>query len=95
MHVITKKRLAEFRKKHPDSGSSLESWYRIVKNNHFYSFAELRQYFPSADMVGKLIVFNISGNKFRLITAIHFNRQKIYIRNIMTHAEYDKGKWKE
>lgn len=60
----------------------------------FQTFDELRSLFPSADLVGALIVFNISGNKYRLITSIHFNHQKVYIRYILTHSEYDKDKWK-
>ncbi|MHC5775739.1 type II toxin-antitoxin system HigB family toxin [Nostoc sp.] len=56
--------------------------------------SELRSVFPSADLVGDLIVFNIGGNKYRLITSIHFNRQKVYIRDILTHSEYDKDQWK-
>jgi mRNA interferase HigB len=95
MHVITKKRIDKFTKFHPDCFSALEAWYRIVKNNIFRSFSELKYHFPSADMVGKLIIFNIGGNKVRLIAAIHFNRGKLYIRHVLTHKEYDKGKWRE
>ena len=50
---------------------------------------------PSADKVGQWIVFNIGGNKYRLIAVIHFNRGKVYIRHILTHQEYDKGGWKQ
>jgi len=46
-------------------------------------------------MVGNLVVFNIGGNKYRLIAAIHFNRHKLYIRDVLTHAEYDKERWKK
>lgn len=95
MHVITKKRLHEFIKLHPDCHSALETWYRIVKNNNFSSFAKLKEYFPNADIVGKLTVFNIGGNKVRLVAAIHFNRNKLYIRHVLLHAEYDRGKWRE
>ena len=95
MHVITKKRLDEFAKMHPDCRSALETWYRIVKNNNFSSFTKLKEHFPNADMVGKLTVFNIGGNKVRLVAAIHFNRNKLYVRHVLSHAEYDKGKWKE
>ena len=95
MHVITRKRLLEFAKKHPDCSSALESWYRIVKRTNFNSFNELRQTFPSADKVGNLTVFNIGGNKARLITAIHCNTQRVYIRHIFTHEEYDRGFWRE
>ena len=73
----------------------LDRWYRIMKRHNFGSFSELRHIFPSADKVGKLTVFNIGGNKYRLIAAIHYNRKIIYIRNVLTHKEYMKGEWKE
>ncbi|MBW4506709.1 MAG: type II toxin-antitoxin system HigB family toxin [Scytonematopsis contorta HA4267-MV1] len=95
MHVITRKRLNEFAKLYPDTKSALTQWYQLVKQNQFASFVELRETFPSADQVGKLTVFNIGGNKVRLIAAIHYNRQKIYIRYVLTHSEYDEQRWKE
>ncbi len=95
MHIITRKRLLEFANKHPDCSTALESWYRIVKRTEFNSFNELRQTFPSADQVGNLTVFNIGGNKARLIAAIHYNTQRIYIRHILTHKEYDRGAWRK
>ena len=94
MHVITRKRLNVFADKYPATKSALTHWYRLVRQYNFTSFAELRTYFPSADQVGKLTVFNIGGNKVRLIAAIHYNRHKLYIRAILTHEEYDEGKWK-
>jgi mRNA interferase HigB len=95
MHIITRKRLLEFAAKHPDCSTALESWYRIVKRTNFNSFNDLRQTFPSADIVGNLTVFNIGGNKARLIAAIHYNTNRIYIRHILTHKEYDRGSWRE
>ncbi len=95
MRIITRKRLLEFAKKHPDCDTALESWYRIVKHTKFQSFAELKQTFPTADQVGKLTVFNIGGNKARLIAAIHYNTSMVYVRHIVTHKEYDRGTWKD
>jgi mRNA interferase HigB len=66
-----------------------------MKRNNFSSFVELRAIFPSADQVDKLSVFNIGGNKVRLIAAIHYNRNRIYVRSVLTHAEYDEQSWKE
>ena len=66
MHVITRKRLNDFAQKHPDALSALAHWYRLMKRGHFRSFIHLRETFPSADLVGKLTVFNIGGNKYRL-----------------------------
>ncbi|MBP7960958.1 MAG: type II toxin-antitoxin system HigB family toxin [Caldilineaceae bacterium] len=94
MHIITYKRIREFGVKYPDSQASLESWYHIVRQTDYDTFSQLRQHFSSADYVDGLIVFNISGNKYRLIAAIHFNRKKVYIRAILTHSEYEKGQWR-
>ena len=95
MHIITRKRLNDFAHKHPDATSALQHWYKQVKGKEFNSFVELRMTFPSADKIGKLTVFNVGGNKFRLIAAIHYNRRKVYIRAVLTHQEYDDGNWKE
>ena len=95
MHVITRKRLNDFVEKHPDALNALAHWYRLMKRGHFRSFIHLRETFPSADLVGKLTVFNIAGNKARLIAALHYNRGKVYIHAVLTHAEYDTGAWKE
>jgi len=95
MHVISFKRIKEFIQKHPDSESSLRDWYRIVKRTNYNSFNELKQHFSSADYVDGYVVFNISGNKYRMIVAIHFNRKKVYIREIITHSVYDKNRWKK
>ena len=95
MRIITRKRLTEFSGRHPDTGNSLIHWYRVMKHTDYSSLADVRKTFPSADPVGKLTVFNIGGNKARLIAAIHYNRKIVYIRHVLTHPEYDKGKWKE
>jgi mRNA interferase HigB len=86
--------LRQFWEEVPDSASALQRWYRIVNETEYRSFVELRQTFPSADKVGDLIVFNIGGNKVRLIASIHFNRGKVYVRHVLTHEEYDRGTWK-
>ena len=66
-----------------------------LKKNKFPNFVELRRAFPHSDQVGGLTVFNIGGNKARLIAAMHYNRGKVYIRAVLTHAEYDTNRWKE
>ena len=95
MHIITRKRLNNFAAAHPTAKSALALWYSRIKSGVFQSFSDLRTVFPDADQVGKLTVFNIGGNKVRLIAAIHYNRQKVYIRAVLTHADYDMNKWKE
>jgi mRNA interferase HigB len=95
MHVISRKRLNEFAERNSEAKTSLAHWYHLMKRNDFSNFVELRAAFPSADQVGKLTVFNIGGNKVRLIAAIHYNRRKVYVRSVLTHAEYDEQSWKE
>jgi mRNA interferase HigB len=94
MHIITRRRIREFIAQHPTSAPSLAAWYKVMSGSEFGSLAELRSVLASADLVAGKTVFNISGNKFRLIAVIHYNRQKVYIRHILTHAEYDRGAWK-
>ena len=95
MHVISKKTLREFWELYPKAKSPLEAWFQVAKAAEWESFADVRATFNTADQVGKFTVFDIGGNKFRLIVVIHFNRGKVYIRHILTHAEYDDGKWKD
>jgi mRNA interferase HigB len=94
VHIITRKRLNEFAHIHPDSLTALSHWYREMKSRHFTNFAQLREIFPSADQVDNKTVFNIGGNKYRLIAVIHYNRARVYIRAILSHRDYDKGAWK-
>ncbi len=95
MHIISRKALRKFWEQYPDSQNTLTRWFKIVQQTNFDSFDALRATFPSADKVGELIVFNIGGNKYRLITSIHFNRRKVYIRAVLTHSEYNRGVWKK
>jgi len=94
VHIITRKRLMEFARAHPDARASLTHWFAIVRKTDYASFAGLRTTFPSADQVGRFTVFNIGGNKLRLIAAIHYNRKKVYIRHVLTHAEYNRSSWR-
>ena len=86
--------LREFWERHPDAKGSLEDWYRIARRATWRSIVEVRVSYPHADAVGTCTVFNIKGNDYRLIVWIAYSAQKIYIRNVLTHAEYDKGGWK-
>jgi mRNA interferase HigB len=95
VHVISKRRLVEAGRRYPDALPSLMRWYRVAKRALWNDIHEVRAEFPHADPVGKFTVFNIKRNEYRLITVIHYNRFKTYIRAVLTHAEYDKGKWKD
>ena len=94
MHVISRKALREFWMRHPDSETALVRWFKVMEQTEFGTFEELRATFPTADQVADWIVFNIGGNKYRLITSIHFNRGKVYVRHILTHEQYSREGWK-
>lgn len=94
MHVIAKPALIAFWSRHPDAQAPLTAWHQLMEAGEFADFHALRTTFAAADYVAPFTVFNIGGNKFRLIAVIHYNRGKVYIRHVLTHAEYDKGKWR-
>lgn len=92
--------LAAFGQKYADAVGPLARWYRIARRAHWVSLADVRIDFSHADVVivasGKpATIFNVAGNKYRLVTAIHYNRQIVYTLRVMTHADYSRGKWKE
>ncbi len=94
VHVISRKKLNEFIGRHPVAASPLDAWYKVAEHAEWRKYADVRAVFPSADQVGKFTVFDIGGNKFRLIAVIHFNTGKVFIRYVLTHQEYDRGQWK-
>jgi mRNA interferase HigB len=100
VRIVTQKAIGAFVRKHPAAGPSLRSWLLVAKRAQWSDLQDVRRSFPSADGVtvksGRIAtVFNIAGNKFRLITAIHYNRQIVFVMRFLTHAEYSKDKWKE
>jgi mRNA interferase HigB len=93
MVVIKKSGLAKFYEKYPQSAGPLLRWYLLMKELDCSNFAALKEVFPSVDTVGNdLYVFNIGGNKYRLIARIFFSVRTVYIRFIGTHSEYNKVK---
>ncbi|WP_413175357.1 type II toxin-antitoxin system HigB family toxin [Anabaena azotica] len=94
MRIISKRILREFWKKHSQSESGLLLWYQRISDAQLENFNDMRKIFPSADLVGNLTVFNIKGNHYRLITYIDYDSQLLFIRAVLTHAEYDQENWK-
>ena len=95
MRVISRKKLLQAISVHPELAGPLDAWLRIAKKARWSSLMELRRVFPPADAVGKFTVFNIKGNAFRLITEINYRTGKVFLRYVLTHAEYSKEGWKE
>ncbi len=100
MKVIKAATVHLWARQHPTAAPSLSGWLTLVKAAKFKDFTALRQVYRSADWVQvasgrNVIVFNISGNNYRLIAAVHFNTQRVFALRFMTHAEYSKNRWKE
>ncbi len=95
MNVISFKRLREFFSSRRDAETSLTAWWKTVKAANWHNLAEVKQVYPSADPVGRYTVFNIRGNRYRLITRIVYRSQTVFVIAVMTHKEYDLDKWKE
>jgi len=81
--------------KHHDLGAPLDILCRIAKKAQWKNLMEVRLTLPSADATGKFTIFNIKGNAYRLITEINYKTGRIFLRHVLSHAEYDKGAWKE
>ena len=103
MRVIALKALKAFWDDHPDAEKALRGWYKTVRKAAWVDFASVRETFGSADLAGKCVVFNIGGNKYRLIAAVHYQKRdrnrmvvegRVYVRDVLTHRDYDKGAWK-
>jgi mRNA interferase HigB len=95
MHVISQKRLRVFWKAYPEAESALRSWYRVVRTARWARFVDVRKTYRHADLVGKFIVYNVGGNNYRLVTEINFRTHTVFVRHVLTHAEYDRDKWEE
>jgi mRNA interferase HigB len=99
MRVISKARLRQFWEQpgHEDAEGPLRAWYTHVnsKTVSWQSWADVKADFASASIVGNCVVFNIGGNKYRLVTRVLYPSQKVFVLKVMTHEQYDEDKWKE
>jgi mRNA interferase HigB len=95
MRIISKKRLKEFWIRYPDSEKPLRIWFSICKKELFRNFNDVRSFFNTTDYYEEKTIFNIGGNKYRLITVIQYKIKTIFIKGVYTHEEYEKGKWKK
>jgi mRNA interferase HigB len=94
MHVVSHKAIPLFCADHPEAETALNHWYQVAKRAAWSNFMEVKQSFNSADFVAPYVVFDVGGNKYRLITELNFNRRVLFIRGILTHKEYSKGAWR-
>ena len=104
MHVVTRKHLAEAEKEYPEAARELRAWFKIASSARWRNFVEVRQHFKDADDMDGYAIFNIRQNRYRLVTVIHYARERegrvteghIYIRAFLTHRQYDnRANWEK
>lgn len=99
MRIITKARLREFWKLPgcSDAEGPLRAWHTFVshKSISWKNWSDVKRDYPAASLVGRCVVFNIGGNKYRLVTRILYPSHKVLILKVMNHREYDKNQWKD
>ena len=91
MKLISNKALREFSEWHADAAQPLQDFRRLIEAGTFVNFAQLRATFAKVDKVGERYLFNIGGNKYRLVAAIAFAPRLVWVKAVLTHGEYDKG----
>ena len=94
MEIIFFSTAEAFLQNHPEAKKLLRSWSKRIQDQSPKHFVELREFFQQADQVGELTVFNI-GSNYRLIARIKYDSQQVFIRNVLPHKEYERGKWKK
>lgn len=94
MRIIAKSRLMALATAYGDCTRQVWNWYSIAAKANWHNLSEVRQTFRHADLVGDKTVFNIKGNDYRLIVYIRYDAGIIYIKDLLTHAEYNKNTWK-
>jgi len=91
MHVISRKKLKEAAKQHADLEGPLDAWFRVAQKAAWKSLADVRRTFATGDGVGKWTIFDTKGNQYRLIAEVNCMFGRIYIRHVLTHADFDRG----
>ena len=94
MEIAGEERVFDFARRFPKIRNALMRWLDVVEAAHWSNPAEMKNTFGSADIVGRQTVFNVAGNKCRLIALIHYRAERVLVQHILTHKEYDQGDWK-
>lgn len=94
MHLIAIRNLRRDAAKYPDAKTAIEAWYAVTKQAQWQNLEDVRKTYREAEAVNNFTVFNIKGNKYRLIVGIDYPSQTIYYKYLLTHSEYDKDNWK-
>ena len=95
MNVISKRGLLKFTAKCPDAETEALDWYRFASAADWRCLADVRRSFPSADLIGEVLVFNLGHNRYRLIATVFFGARELYVKALLTHKQYDQEEWKK
>jgi len=95
VNVISKRGLLEKASKYPDATVAVQDWFDAARAAEWRNLKEVRQTYPATDMVGAVAIFNIKGNNYRLVVKIEYRWQLIFVKHLLTHAEYERGGWKK
>lgn len=95
INVLSRAKLRLFWEKHPDSKDSLSLWFTRARNSGWQKLIDVQKDYPDAEKVGSVTVFNIKGNHYRLIVQMEYKHKEFFIKEVLTHAEYDKERWKK
>jgi mRNA interferase HigB len=93
LNVISKPGLLELARKHPETIPTLTHWYKVAKKAEWRGLHEVRREFPSADQVGDALIFDVLGNKYRLIATVNYARKQLFVKALLAHREYDRKGW--
>src|SRR5216683_3875905 len=93
MRIVSRKAIREAAPSHREWSASLNAWYKVTKNADLKNFADVRNNWKNSDVVGRFVVFDISHNRCRLIATIKYKWKMVYIRRILSHADYDEKEW--
>jgi len=94
MHIISRKALRDFWEIHPAAKAPLEAWFRVARQASWKKLLDVQAVYRDAEAVGNFTVFNIKGNSYRLVVSIDYEKGVIFVKYVMTHAEYDRNRWK-
>ena len=94
MRIIAESRLKRMALQYGDCVNQIAAWIQIVRHAHWHNLSEVRQTYPHADSVEEFTVFNIKGNDYRLIVGMDYHHGRVYVKHLLTHADYDRGSWK-
>ena len=95
VRIVSRKAIREATARHSEWGASLNAWYKIAKDADWKNFSDVRNSWKNSDVVGRFVVFDVSHNKCRLIATIKYEWRMVYIRRILSHAEYDREDWQK